>query len=293
MKHLFSIKYLLAMAALFAAAFAWANGDLETSLTIAAAPGVYVSTDEQRAAYKRVETWIQANTMGDPMDFIITETTLRVEQVLAANKNSYVFDLYQGNGNTDRPLENKLNRNDLFFVTHLALLIGKHDESTNPKQYANTPLFTHPDPNYFIGAPTGVPKEFAALEAIYQGILMLSTANVERFGPFLADQLKYVPEAQYQIAASPQVNNEYPQWGPSLEGRGFHRITPNLVIDGQQTNRFVLTLGSGNIAAIEGAVNGSNQAVTTRNFLALKVHGFRAIGAAAAAKAAALGQPTF
>lgn len=290
------IKYLFALAGILAGIFAWASGDMETTMAITTAsmsPAVIVSSDEQRAAYGRTSRWIQDHTNLDPSEYIISESTLRVEQVLAANRNNYTFDLYEGSASTDRPLETKLNRNDLFFVTHLALLIGKMDESTSPKQYANFPLFTHPDPNYFVGAPVGVPKEFQALEAVYNGVITFLTANVERFGPFLTSNLKVIPEAQFQIADGNQVNNEYPQWGPTTAARGFHRVTPNLVVDGQQTNKFVLTLGSGNIAAIEGAVNGANQAVNTRNFLALLLHGFRVVNAGQAAKASALGQPTF
>lgn len=280
--------------AIAVAAAAYYQGDPESALSITAtSAAVSVSTDPQRAVFSRVQKWLSHYAGASDEQFIITEAGLRVENLLQANKNSYHFDLYEGTSSTDRPTEVKLNRNDLFFVTHLALLIGKNDESTTPKQYGNFPLFTHPDPNYFVGAPAGVPKEYVALETVYNGTLQFDTANVSRFGPFPTNLLKYVPEAQYQKFASPQLNDEFPQFGPHLEGRGFHRLTPNVIIDGQQTNKFVLTLGQGNYAAIEGAVNQVPSAVNTRNYVALLLHGFRVISAAQAAKAHGHAPQTF
>lgn len=261
--------------------------EAEALATLAMSAPFIVSTSEQRGAYGRICNWFPANGMGHADNFIITEASLRVEQLLATNKNQYEFDLYEGSSQSDRPTEIKLNRNDLFFATHIALGITKQNATLTPAWYGNYPVFTHPDPNYFVVA--GTPAEYQALETIYNGTLKFTTGSVDRLGQISTALFKYVPEAQYQIASGDQVNDEYPQYGPTMEARGFHRITPNLVIDGGQTNKFSVNLGAGNISTIDGATANVN----TRNVLVLQVYGFRAVNAAAAAKQAAISPASF
>lgn len=289
--------HLLALIAVLVAAFSWTQADaMDPAYSVAAAGAVInFSTDEQRAVYGRLQNWFPANGLGAADDFIITESNLRVEQLLANNQNQYQFDLYEGNGNTDRALEIKLNRNDLYFATHIALGITKYDPSKTPVWYGNYPIFTYPDSNYFVGTGSSAAVEYQALETIYQGELIFSTGNVNRFGPLMTDTLKYTPNRPYElgVADSSATTAVFPEYGPTPAARGFHRLTPNLVIDGQQTNKFTLTLGAGDYTNIAGATDAAGDAVSTRNVLVLQLHGFRAVNAAAAAKAAGQNQVTF
>lgn len=293
----FNIRGMLTLVAAFVAVFSWINADAidPSTAVVAATGGIYISTDEQRAVYGRLQNWFPANGLGQADDFIITESNLRVEQLLANNQNQYQFDLYEGSGSTDRPLEIKLNRNDLYFATHVALGIAKYDPSKTPIWYGNYPIFTYPDSNYFVGTGASAAIEYQALETIYQGELIFSTGNVNRFGPLMTDTLKYTPNRPYElgVASSSATTAVFPEYGPTAAARGFHRLTPNLVIDGQQTNKFTLTLGTGDYTNIAGATNAAGSAVNTRNVLVLQLHGFRAVNAAAAAKAAGQNQVTF
>ena len=213
------------------------------------------SPDIDRASYNRVRAVLKEENPG--VDFIINQNTLRIEQPLVTGRNSYKFDLYENSG-SDRPLEEKLNRNDVFFMTHLALCLTKQDETTTPKQYGNYPLFTHPDPNYFIGANGATTPEWQSLLPIFSGgKLTLKTSPVERLKDFLTLHLMYVPERGYLIAAAPQVNAELPQYGPSMEERGFFRTNPTIIIDGNENNSVELSLGAGDTTNIAGGIDGA------------------------------------
>lgn len=296
MKNL-NIRGILALVAVFVALFSWIHADaIDPATAITAASGsVFISTDEQRAVYGRLQNWFPNNGLGAADNFIITESNLRVEQLLASNQNQYVFDLYEGSGSTDNPLEIKLNRNDIYFATHVAVGITKYDPSKTPVWYGNYPIFTYPDSNYFVGTGSSAAVEYQALETIYQGELIFSTGNVNRFGPLMTNTLKYTPNRPFElgVASSAATTAVFPEYGPTPAARGFHRLTPNLVIDGQQTNKFTLTLGAGDYTNIAGATNAAGSAVNTRNVLVLQLHGFRAVNAAAAAKAAGQNQVTF
>lgn len=293
-RHTLGVLVLTAIALLVSFAHGQAMGPDDLLIT-AMVPTISFGADEQRAVFARLDKWFQANNMGRAHNFIITESSLRVEQVLASNQNQYGFDLYEGSSTVDRPLEIKLNRNDLYFATHIALGLAKYDPSTSPKRYGNYPIFTHPDTNYFNGTGGSALAEYQALETVYEGRLTFTTGSVTRFGPMASSNLKYIPNRALLegVAASTNTSLVYPEFGPSLEGRGFRRLTPNLVIDGQETNIFTLSLGAGDITNIAGETNEAGASVDTRNVVILQVYGFRAIGAGKAAKEAGASQASF
>lgn len=242
---------------------------------------INVYSDVERAAYDRIKSLLAAEnpTLNVESDFIVNQHTLRVEQVLSASQNSYTFTL-RDTGNS-RPLERRLNTNDLFFLTHIGLMLCKQDTSTTPPQYGNFPLFTNPDPNYFDGDNSGgTPAEFDALNCVYNGELTLATTPVERLKDFSTTILRYVPERGYLEPTTDQDDVEYPQFGPNLDYRGFFRLTPNIILDGDENNTVVVDLGAGDTTQIVGAVDRAGQSVNTRNVLVLMLHGFNVINGA-------------
>ncbi len=204
------------------------------------------------------------------VDFIINRACLRVEQALAASKNKYSFDMYE-NASSDRPLERKLNRNDLFVVTDIALCLTKYDPTAG--NYANYPLYTFPDPNYFAGLSGGV-NEFESLRPIYNGEITLTTKPVERLEGFLSSNLLFVPEKQTFLTAGSQVNDEPAQYGPSHAERGFFSLQPNIILDGQENNTIELTLGTGQTTLIAGGFDNSGNAIDTRNAVVFMALGY-------------------
>jgi hypothetical protein len=234
---------------------------------------IILSMDPERGRYNRVKQFLKEQFGND--QFLINQSTLRVEQELSATKDSYVFDLYEGTQSSDRPLEIKLSRNDLFFATHIAVCLTKQDTSTTPAQYGNFPLYTYPEPNFFAGDDSTNPKEFLALETVYNGSYTFKTKTVERISEMATLHNRFVPEAQYLIAAGSQLEDSLPGYGPTLENRGFKALEPAVVIDGNQNNEFRLELGEGDRSLIAGTVDNAGDAVNTRNVLVLLINGFK------------------
>lgn len=224
----------------------------DSDQVMALAAGPLVSTDPMRAAYGRFVQYLEnmgkVTSGGAP---IITQTDLRLEAKIESSKNNYTLDLKEGTSSTDRPLENKLNNNDIFMVTAIGIGIYK----TNDTVYE--PLFTFPDLNYFSAA-----GEAAALESIYNGKLSLTTDSLKRIKNLLLHHMRFVPPTQYD-----GTDKIMPGYGAMIEERGYLRTNPNIIIDGSKTNTLEVAIGSGDHSAIEGAAGKDN-------ILTVLLHGF-------------------
>ncbi|NOX64632.1 MAG: hypothetical protein GXO85_02255 [Chlorobi bacterium] len=223
---------------------------------VSIATGVMVSTDPMRAAYTRFVKWLQGRFPGaDPSSFLITMTSLRLEQKLTAANSVLQFEPKQGNSNTDGALEEKLATNEIFFGVAKALGIQKIDPAT--KDYGNKPLFHFPDPNYFNNA-----NEAFALETLYQGKFTLDTEGLKRQKNILTNVFRYAPAVQYEAAAgAPPPYEIMPQYGPSMEERGYVFEHPNVILEGDKGNMISIALGAGDRSAIEGVAGKDNIAV--------------------------------
>jgi len=239
--------------------------------------GSQILLSPQRAVYERA-----LQITGNNPDFLVQEKTLILEQALIPGRNQYSFDLFQ-NTSSDRPGEMKLNRNDMFLVGAISLQLTKQVSATDPST-GNEDSYTFPDPNFFVGAPASgtTPKEYRALNTIYNGFTTIKTSPVERVRDFYNQHFRFVPERGVQKQASPQINDEPGQWGPSNEMRGFYQIIPNVVIDGNENNTLELILGKGDTTLIDGSLNSAGAAATTRNVVRYLVNGFLIINGAKA-----------
>lgn len=239
---------------------------------------IEVGSTYMRSVYSRMMQALGLDPQDNP--FIISEKTLILERELVAGQNSYRFNLYENNN--ERPLEKKLNRNDGFVISHLALTIRKQDTSTTPKQYGNFPDFTHPDANYFVGVASSI-NESDCLENIYAGDLTLTTNNTKIIEELSTEHFRFVPERGYTVAAGSQTRDEWPQYGPSLEEKGFYPYSVNAILNGADNNEVTLNLGAGNYSVIAGGVNAAGASVNTSNVVRVKLHGFEIAEAAQAA----------
>jgi hypothetical protein len=172
----------------------------------------------------------------------LTRTALRFEIPLVAGQQFYELDIQKSTGNGDRKLEKKLQLDHKMNVTHVGIALQKQV----PGSEANSPLFTHPDTNFFV-----VAGEAAALEAVYQGYVQFKTLNSNRTAEISTFFNRFVPARSYQTAAAAAQAFEHASQGPSLEERGFFELFNNLILDGKDTNKFTLQLGAGNLAAIQ------------------------------------------
>lgn len=233
---------------------------------------VYFTPSPQRANYSRFRDLLLRES-GE--EFIINEKTLRLEAPLSPTRSSYNLDMFENRG-SDRPLEEKLNRNDLFFLTHIAM--GVCQQNTTAGHYANFPIYFHGDQNVFIGNDGGGnPQSLEAycIETLFNSKMTIKTSPVERLKDFLTNNFRYVPE---NVANT--TSKTTGQFGPTMEQRGFYPVNPNIIIDGYDNNSIELTLGTGALTNIDGGINASNVAVNTSNVLVFMLHGFVAINGA-------------
>ena len=227
-----------------------------------------------RSVYSRM---LQALNINEG-DFIITERTLRLEVPYIGGKNSYELAIVENKG-SDRPLERKLNRNDGFVLSHLGFGITKQDTSVSPAQYANFPVLTFPDPNFFAGVSGGI-SEAGCLECSYNGDVSLKVNNTEIIQEFSLLHNRFVPERGYTLLAAPQVANEWPMYGPHMEQRGFYPYSVNAILNGQDNNTLNFQLGAGNTEQIAGLTDKDGGAVNTRNVAVFFLHGYEIAEAA-------------
>lgn len=228
---------------------------------------IEIGSEYMRSVYSRM-----LSALGiEQNDYIITERTLRLEAALDASKSSYTLNIKDSQNG--RPLEQKLNQNDSFVISHIGMAITKQDTVASPAQYANFPLFTHPDPNFFVGA-SGGDNEWHALECLYNGSMTLNANNTDVVDKFNTFHFRYVPERGYLVAAGSQVNDEYPQYGPTPGARGLYPYAVNVILNGQDNNTVEIAVGDGDKTLIAGGVNNAGASVDTSNVLVVLLHGF-------------------
>lgn len=122
----------------------------------------------------------------------IEPSAIRVEQEITNSLNNYVFDILQGNGTTGIT-ETKLDKNDVFFASHLGIyLLGV--DTTKPGAAV---LQTYPNEIVFgaSGTATGIVGD---LEAFYGGnsLLTIKLGTKEFISSLPTKVMRYVPQTQ-------------------------------------------------------------------------------------------------
>lgn len=228
---------------------------------------VHFSTDIERANYDRVVEFMRRRNPST--NFIINQSSLLIEKVLVDNQSNYEFDLYE-NKTSDRNLEVKLNRNDLFFATHIGLSIRQQDAVAG--NYANYPLFTYPDQQVFLGVPASGLAEYQCLEALYAGLITIVTSPVKRLENFPTFHLRYVPEQQEDT-----TNNFVAGYGATNERRGLFPLSPMIILDGYENNTVELEVGEGDLATLAGGIDAMAGSLDTSNIAVIIIHGFKVL----------------
>jgi len=167
---------------------------------------------------------------------------LRIEQVLTNDKSRYTFNFKQDN--SDSRTESKLDKNDKFCVTGLALLLLR--ENTN--QVGGQALQSFPNAQVFVA----VANEFvpADLEAIYNGFLSLKTGSQINIDKLPALGFRKVPRTQAQALAGGFVYNEFNLDDVLYVG------AEDITLDGGKTQTFEFELPTfANMKIASGATN--------------------------------------
>lgn len=215
--------------------------------------------------------WINAlrSLRFRPNEFISNRAVLRLERPLAAGKNSYTFNMYSNPG-SDRPLERKLNRNDVFALTGIGLFITRQDTAND--DYGTYPLYSYPEEDIFVGANGGTNRpEFAALRCLYNGKISIKTESMTTAQEIGTELLQYVPTTQ-----TPSATTAQPGWG-GADGKGaIYNLEPILLFNGQKNNTINLDLGTGDTTLIAGGIDASGDALdpVVTNVAVLLLEGF-------------------
>lgn len=235
--------------------------------------------DRLRATYERAQAKFP--------EFQIQTQVLRREIPLNNTRNGYAISLKAGQGNNpfgDSGSEIFLDQNDAFVMCGLSVAVKKQDTTLSPAQYGNFPLFTYPDPQYFIGAPAGQAIESAALMCIWNGTLSFRTNVLQRIKAMDTSKFLFTPPTQVKNAIATdadtypgngQTQQSLPEYGGwDWESQGFIELQPTMLLDGAENNQFELGLGNGSITAIDGsyAADGDRDA-TSRNVVVLRAYG--------------------
>lgn len=233
---------------------------------------IVLANDPKRAAVERAYAKLGIRNIDS---YILNEKVLIVEIPLVAGLNSYESILQESNNG--RPLEVKLNRNDIFIATHIGVAVRKQSAGA----HGNYRDFTFADGNYFIGAAGGKTEAFC-LQPIWNARMYLNANNIDVIDGIPTDKMEYIPERGTIIASGDQVADELPMSSRDLETRGFFRLPTTPILNGQLDNKIKLSNIVGDTTLIAGGIDGAGAALTTSNVLRLMVHGFEVAGAATA-----------
>lgn len=245
---------------------------------------ILIAPDVQRANFDRcVEVLTQYLSKKDNTVYTVEEIAARyqiVPHVLTARQDlkdaatQYQFD-YRVGASQDKPLEQRLNRNELFFATGFGVHIQKFDASGD--NIGNYLPYPYADAAAFNGA-----GEAKALNALFNGVLSAKTQNTSILPGLLLNMASYVPESQVVTGTPAQARG----WGGSDEARGFRSLTPNFIIDGDEDTKFQIDLAPGVYTNISGTTFGTGNNGTL-NACLLRLVGFKvsAYGGNGASKA--------
>lgn len=191
-----------------------------------------------RAVYNYIQQeWGQTgdpNIDGAVASLIATQSYLRCESLITNSASKYTFDIL-ANGN-ETPVERKLNKNDVFIVTHLAGYLIQYTAVAGVIQKWTSPLQTYPNATYFAGTPT--PGD---LNVFYNGFLNISVGRVKFFDGYPAHLFAKYPRTQQTTSAN-YSDRELSDGGASIE--------PLAILSGSANNtiEWNIPMGQGALA---------------------------------------------
>ncbi|RTL56241.1 MAG: hypothetical protein EKK37_17360 [Sphingobacteriales bacterium] len=175
-----------------------------------------ISQERDRAIYEHNSS--QKRFEGKAM----TPSYLRLEATIKNSVNSFQFKTFEGDGATVYATEKRLDRNDAFIATQLAVKLLQQDVA-NAKTSGR--LHSYPNLTAFTAA------QATDLEAIYNGYLQFTINRVKKFVALDTYRFLNVPITQ-QSALTNRDSLDYKT--------GFQKLTPQVVLDGSGTNELEL-----------------------------------------------------
>jgi hypothetical protein len=176
-----------------------------------------ISQERARGAFMHIAT--NPKYAGKP----VVQSYLRLEATIKNNANIITFKTFEGDGASVYGTEVRLDRNDAFVITDMAVKLLKQDVANG---VTNGKLHAYPNIIVFGAAAA------AHLWAIYQGFLTFTINKKKELVTLDCNRFLEVPFTQQSGAANyDQVNGNK---------TGFMKLTPHITLDGSGTNELEL-----------------------------------------------------
>lgn len=161
-------------------------------------------------------------------DKIISPFTFRSEVPLSNSGQVYNFPLLKEDGDSKRlVVENRINKNDMLFVTAMAVCIYRREVGKESRGV----LMSYPDPLVFPSTANFDPKD---LEVIFNGRLTFTANSKKLIKDLSARQFRAVPQTQFAAGLTlPQIdfNTGMLELSQFLQLKGTETNEMQLVID--------------------------------------------------------------
>lgn len=237
--------------------------------------------------------WTPDNIKGDmatALEFIARETRKTVDDVkadynvnwdflrfvvrLKPNVQMYEINPVQGN-DTLLPLERKLSQGHAFVAVAAGITLHIEDYNASSGAYSNAGNafnYSYPDPKVWDGTKTGSKAEYLNLMTLYNGHLLFQGDS-----KYVKARIPLINSLNVPVATQDTSPVDLPAFNPnaSLVDFCLPRLYPNIVINGDETNRVVLMLADGDTSIIDGSYNAAGSATNTdRTVVDVWVSGF-------------------
>jgi hypothetical protein len=171
-------------------------------------------------------------------DAILSQSFLRFEQPLNNSSTNFTFPILNNQtsgGIAQRPTEKRLNLQDAFYCSEIAVYLAKATSATD----VSFQLETYPNSVIFTTGAT-------ALGAFYNGQLQIAVNNRTIVPGMDIMRFKQVPQTQLTAA----TNSPIDEFDAVNERSAMFALEPNIVLIGQKNSQLVITL-PGNISTID------------------------------------------
>lgn len=190
---------------------------------------------------------------------------LHLYSALSATEANIRFNVDKKTNSGVNPLSLGLDERDAFVATRLALGIHPTSFVSSVEYYANTPIFFHPDPNYFTGT-----NEAASLEVIYNALMNINSNQEIRLQDLKTRNFRVVQQTQ-------RIANYYTTDGtldsvfstaPMQNGIEYKPLKNAIAFAGGDTSEINVTWKQGLYSGIAGVAD------TRTNFAVVLLQGF-------------------
>ncbi len=177
---LFSVVVLMIIGSLISGGVILAASGIGSGLVFSVSPGL-IALDRE---YFKAMSGQYGKGMPSP-------SYLRVEQTLSNTKTRYAFDIKKTGGEVHT--ERKLDRNDVFIVTHIGIFLIAQLDTTRGMEV----LQTYPNPDVFVTATGFTPEH---LNTIYSGHLEVKIGSKVNIEALDMNKFRYVPTSQQEAS---------------------------------------------------------------------------------------------